>query len=146
MGRVVGLDDGGGEASAVADVVAVLARPLTDPRRPLRVALAGAPSAGGAASSDASAAGDLGPELLSELPGVGVVQIDLVGHAVKSERHRLGGLAAINIVGEDYLSLARHDRPSGAGVLNCMHSEARDSENTQKAVTMIGFTDGGRVA
>src|SRR5699024_10250614 len=98
----------GGDASAVADLVAVLAGPLADSRGLLGVAGGGASRAGSTATADPAAARCPGLELLAQLLCVDVVQVDFVGHTVEGEGHRLVGLAAINIVGENHPSLTRH--------------------------------------
>ena len=82
---VVGLDHGASDASAIAELMAVLACPLADPRGPLRVTISSAPRASGASSANAPPVQDPGLELLAQLLSVTVVQIDFVGHTVQAE-------------------------------------------------------------
>ena len=42
------------------------------------------------------------------LLGVGLVEVDLVVHAVEAERHRLHRVAAVEVVDEDHIHALRH--------------------------------------
>src|SRR5690606_32958060 len=103
----VGLPDGAGDAAAVRDLVAGLARPLTNLRRVVRAAAraGGAPCA---ASADATRLLRPAAELLAELRGVLLGQIDLVGDSVQSEADGLLGLLAGEIVDELHVRLPCH--------------------------------------
>src|SRR5699024_1329844 len=99
VGLFVGLADGAGDPAAVRDLVAGLAGPLADPGGVVRAA---ASRCSPARTTTAHPARLLDPaaELLAELRGVGLRQVDLVGDSVQGEAHRLVGGLAVEIVDE----------------------------------------------
>src|SRR5215217_1000659 len=116
VGRFVRLDDGLGDPAALCDLVAVGPRPLLDGLRLLGVALARGRAAtalrryvrgtGGAAAAtaDAPGVGDVDPHRITQLLGVLVGQVDLVGGAVETKRDRLAlvvrDLCSVDVVDE----------------------------------------------
>ena len=102
-------DDVGGNAAALADLVAAGLCPLAD----LGAALAIRASTSAAAALLLAADGFAGMlnilrELFTELGGVARTEIDLIGSAIETKRDGLSGLAPIEIVDEKHLYLLCH--------------------------------------
>lgn len=102
VGGVEGLLDGGGDAAAVGDLVAVAARPVPDRDGVLPVGCGALRCAGGgAAAASAGAAGviDPGRQVLPQGGGVLGVEVDLVVGAVQAEGDGLvGGEGVVEVV------------------------------------------------
>lgn len=110
MGGVERVDDGGGDAASVGDLVAVAARPVADDSGLFATGTSvGAAVARGRGASATGTAGVLGPgrEVLAQVGG----EVDLVGHTVESEGNRLVcSLIVVEVVNE------LHGRLLGYGV------------------------------
>src|SRR5215207_1057286 len=115
---LVGVDDAGGDAAAVAHRVTVLARPVPDRAGLVAVhaatggpATAAAGSTTGRTRATAHLAGsqDVTGEDVAHLLGVLVRQVDLVRGAVEGKGHGLvGRQVLVEVVAQDDLNLARH--------------------------------------
>lgn len=104
MGGVERVDDGGGDAASVGDLVAVAARPVADDSGLFATGTSvGAAVARGRGASATGTAGVLGPgrEVLAQGGSMVGGEVDLVGHTVESEGNRLVcSLIVVEVVNE----------------------------------------------
>src|SRR5690606_19850360 len=122
---LVGLADGRGDAAAVRDLVARLARPSADA---CGIAGGARSGAGAARATTAHPTSLLRPaaDRFTDLLRVLGRQVDLVGDSVQGEVHRLIGLFAVQIVDELDYGLPCH-RGSPSLVWCQIHERARAS-------------------
>lgn len=96
VGSVVRFENRGGNAAAVRYLMPIAARPLADGRQ-VAAASGGAAAPGGAGTTTCPAGnfargGNIGREGLLQGAGVLLAEVDLVGHSVIAEPHRVSGL------------------------------------------------------
>ena len=104
---VVGLAHLCGDATAVRNLKALLAGPLANLLSVRRAA--GTTTTGATAAAGATSLSDPFLKGLTKSSCMLVVQVDLVGDAIKGEGDGLIGLGPVDIVDEDDLSLLCHD-------------------------------------